>query len=57
MGTDCRVLVADGPADAGVGALRLIEPGLAPAARLRQVEPLAGDIDAYRARWLLEDTP
>lgn len=51
---DCRVMVADGPADAAFGALRLIEPGLAPAARLRQVEPLAGDLDAYRARWLLE---
>ena len=50
-------MVADGPAGAAFGALRLIEPGLAPAARLRQVEPLAGDIDAYRARWLLEDTP
>jgi L-lactate dehydrogenase (cytochrome) len=42
-------MVADGPAGAAFGALRLIEPGLAPAARLRQVEPLAGDIDAYRA--------
>jgi len=49
LGPDCRVMVADGPAGAAFGALRLIEPGLAPAARLRQVEPLAGDIDAYRA--------
>ncbi|KUR70268.1 carbohydrate kinase [Novosphingobium fuchskuhlense] len=56
---DSRVLVADGPADAAYGALRLIEPGLAPAARLRQVEPLAGDVHTYRARWqtALETTP
>jgi sugar (pentulose or hexulose) kinase len=51
---DCRVMVADVPCDAAYGALRLIEPGLAPAARLRQVEPMAGDLNAYRARWLLE---
>ncbi|GEN99097.1 carbohydrate kinase [Novosphingobium sediminis] len=51
---DCRVLVADGPCDAAFGALRLIEPGLAPAASLRQVEPLAGDLEAYRARWRME---
>ncbi|WP_298192304.1 carbohydrate kinase [Novosphingobium sp.] len=54
---DCRVMVAEGPADAAFGALRLVDPALAPAARLRQVEPLAGDIDAYRARWLLETAP
>ena len=51
---DCRVIVADGPCDAAFGALRLIEPGLAPSAQLRQVEPLAGDWSAYRARWLQE---
>ena len=51
---DCRVMVADGPCDAAFGALRLIDPGLVPAARLRQVEPLAGDLHAYRARWLGE---
>jgi sugar (pentulose or hexulose) kinase len=49
-----RVLVADGPCDAAFGALRLVEPGLAPSAQLRQVEPLAGDWGAYRARWLGE---
>lgn len=49
-----RVMVADGPCDAAFGALRLVEPGLAPAAQLRQVEPLAGDLEAYRARWLAE---
>jgi len=48
---ETRVMVADGPCDAAFGALRLIEPGLVPAARLRQVEPLAGDMHAYRARW------
>ncbi|WP_298171156.1 carbohydrate kinase [Novosphingobium sp.] len=54
---ESRVMVADGPADAAFGALRLIDPALAPAARLRQVEPLAGNILAYRARWLLETMP
>lgn len=51
---DLRVLVADGPCDAAFGALRLIDPGLAPSARLRQVKPLAGDWEAYRARWRME---
>lgn len=54
---DMRVMVADGPADAAFGALRLIDPGLAPSARLRQVEPLAGDLSAYRTRWLQETAP
>lgn len=53
---DCRVMVADGPCDAAFGALRLIEPGLVPAASLRQVEPLAGDSEFYRARWRMETT-
>ena len=48
---ETRVMVADRPADSAFGALRLIDPALAPAARLRQVEPLAGDMHAYRARW------
>ncbi|MBX9664828.1 carbohydrate kinase [Novosphingobium sp.] len=51
---ETRVVVADGPCDAAFGALRLIDPALAPSAQLRQVEPLAGNWDAYRARWLLE---
>jgi sugar (pentulose or hexulose) kinase len=51
---ETRVVVADGPCDAAYGALRLIDPALAPSAQLRQVEPLAGDLGAYRARWLLE---
>lgn len=50
----CRVMVADGPCDAAFGALRLADPGLVPSAQLRQVEPLAGDWGAYRARWLQE---
>ncbi len=53
---DSQVMVADGPCDAAFGALRLIDPGLVPAASLRQVEPLAGDWEAYRARWLQETT-
>jgi len=52
----CRIIVADGPCDAAFGALRLIKSGLAPAARLRQVEPLAGDWEAYRTRWRTETT-
>lgn len=51
---EMRVMVADGPCDAAFGALRLVDPGLAPSAQLRQVEPLAGDWEAYRARWRME---
>ncbi len=52
--SELRVMVADGPYDAAFGALRMIDPGLVPAAQLRQVEPLAGDWGAYRARWRME---
>jgi hypothetical protein len=48
---EMRVLVADSASDASFGALRLIDPTLAPPARLRQVEPLAGDFAAYRECW------
>lgn len=51
---ETRVMVADGPCDAAFGALRLVDPGLVPAAQLRQVEPLAGDLLSYRARWRME---
>ncbi len=56
---EIRVMVADGPGDAAFGALRLIDPALASAVSLRQVEPLAGEWVAYRARWrtALETTP
>lgn len=47
-------MVADGLRDAAFGALLLADPGLAPTARLRQVEPLACDWGANRARWLGE---
>jgi len=46
-----RVLVADSASDVSFGALRLIDPALVPPARLRQVEPLAGDLAAYRKGW------
>ncbi|WP_421839218.1 FGGY-family carbohydrate kinase [Novosphingobium sp.] len=54
---DMRVMVADGPGDAAFGALRLANPGLVPSAELRQVEPLAGDLSAFRARWRMETAP
>ncbi|MEI6642403.1 MAG: carbohydrate kinase [Novosphingobium sp.] len=46
-----RVLVADSASDVSFGALRLIDPALAPEAALRQVEPLAGDLAALRKVW------
>ena len=48
---DMQVLVADAASDASFGALRLIDPALAPPTQLRQVEPLAGDLAAYRETW------
>ena len=48
---ETRVLVADGETDVSYGALRLLDPALMPPARLRQMEPLAGDFEAYRERW------
>lgn len=48
---DIRVFVADSASDASFGALRLVDPALAPTALLRQVEPLAGDLAAYREVW------
>ena len=48
---DTRVLVADSASDVSFGALRLVDPVLVPPQRLRQVEPLSGDLAAYRERW------
>ena len=56
---DTRVLVADSASDVSFGALRLVDPALVPPARLRQVEPLSGELTAYRERWrsALESKP
>ena len=48
---DMTVFVANAHNDVAFGALRLIDPELAPAGSLRRVEPLAGDLAAYRAGW------
>ncbi|WP_292930410.1 carbohydrate kinase [Novosphingobium sp. PASSN1] len=55
---ETRVLVADGESDVSFGALRLAQPAIVRDAALRQVEPLAGDLAAYRKDWrsVLETT-
>lgn len=40
--------------DVSFGALRLVYPGLKPEGALVRVEPLAGDLAAYRNRWTAE---
>ncbi|WP_353227825.1 FGGY family carbohydrate kinase [Novosphingobium sp.] len=54
-----RVLVANAHHDVAFGALRLIDPALAPPTQLRRVEPLAADLRGYRAGWrsALETAP
>lgn len=53
-----QVLTANAHNDVSFGALRLIDPDLRPQGELRVVEPLSGDLDAYRKRWhaALENT-
>ncbi|WP_036501730.1 FGGY-family carbohydrate kinase [Novosphingobium sp. AP12] len=46
-----EVFVANAHNNVSFGALRLIDPGLKADGALRRVEPLAGDLDSYRARW------
>lgn len=46
-----RVLVTGTEADASFGALRLVLPDLAPTGELAAVEPLGGDLAAYREQW------
>jgi hypothetical protein len=48
---ETEVFVANAHNDVSFGALRLIDPGLKADGALRRVEPLAGDLDGYRARW------
>jgi sugar (pentulose or hexulose) kinase len=49
---DIEVCTANAHNDVSFGALRLIDPALRPQGDLVCVEPLAVDMQAYRARWL-----
>ena len=49
-----RVYVSDAQNDASYGALRLINPHLAPASALLEAAPLDQDLAGYRDRWLDE---
>lgn len=51
---DTQVFTANAHNDVSFGALRLINPLLKPQGELRLVEPLDGDLDTYRSRWLAE---
>ncbi len=53
---DTAIYVANAHNDVSFGALRLIDPQLRPAGGLRRIEPLAGDIAAYRNRWTRQVT-
>ncbi len=48
---DTQVFVANAHNDVSFGALRLIDPQLTPRGELRRVEPLPGDLAAYKAKW------
>jgi len=48
---DLQVLVANQHNDVSYGALRLIDPALAPPSELIQVQPLDCDLTAYVAHW------
>lgn len=49
---ETAVYTANAHNDVSFGALRLVDPALRPQGELRRVEPLPGDLAAYRARWL-----
>ena len=49
---DTRVFVGSAHNDVSFGALRLIDPALAPEGHLRAVAPLEGDLAAYRQAWV-----
>lgn len=49
---ETEVFVANVHNDVSFGALRLINPLLKAQSGLRRVEPLEGDLAAYRAKWL-----
>lgn len=48
---DTDVFVANAHNDVSFGALRLLNPLLKPAGGLTRVEPLPGDLAAYKAKW------
>jgi sugar (pentulose or hexulose) kinase len=48
---DTQVFVANAHNDVSFGALRLVDPTLAPQGDLIPVMPLDGDLSAYRTRW------
>jgi sugar (pentulose or hexulose) kinase len=48
---DTQVFVANAHNDVSFGALRLVNPQLTPQGDLRRVEPLPGDLAAYRDKW------
>ena len=48
---DTQVFVANAHNDVSFGALRLVNPQLTPRGDLRRVEPLPGDLAAYRDKW------
>lgn len=48
---DTQLFVANAHNDVSFGALRLVDPQLTPRGELRRVEPLPGDLAAYRAKW------
>lgn len=48
---DTKIFTANAHNDVSFGALRLINPALAPQGELVQVQPLDGDLAGYRARW------
>jgi len=49
---ETAVYVANEHNDVALGALRLLDPELAPAGRLHEVVPLDGDLGGYRACWM-----
>jgi hypothetical protein len=49
---DMRIVTSKVEADASFGALRLVLPDLAPPGELTTVEPLGGNLAAYREQWL-----
>jgi sugar (pentulose or hexulose) kinase len=48
---DMAVYTATAHNDVSFGALRLVDPRLAPSGHLKRVQPLEGDIADYRSRW------
>jgi hypothetical protein len=49
---DLTFYTANAHNDVSFGALRLVEPDLAPSGRLARVEPLDVDLTDYWTRWL-----